>query len=189
MTTLNQSTEAKTTIATGKAPKIEKKSVKDALKAFRSQVRVVAGLPSESKASAKKAKIADNKASKKAELLKLLTEGRESNWTPVRALEKAVQAIKLGATPLEMQTCKSLLNIADWPALEENVRLYATTVNAPADLVVVALCDKARISAPKANPIVAPKLEPAKESSKEPIRIEKRASVSPIKPAKSAKVA
>jgi len=165
-------------------------------------------LPAETKGSTKKARIAANQASKKAELLALLTNGRESKWNPCRALEKAVQAVKLGVTPVEMQGCTALLKIADWPALEENVRLYAVTVKAPVDLVVAALCAKVeapkveavQVEPPKVNPIVAPKVEPPKAGkavtgdwpsmgSTNPARVEKRAAVAPAKPAKPAKVA
>jgi hypothetical protein len=204
---LNPSTEAKTTPKT----KTEKK---DALKALRSQVRAIAGLPETTKKAAKKALIDSNKATKKATLLALLAKGSETKWNPCRALEKVVLAVKAGATPAEIQGCPALFKLVDWTALESNVRVYAGAMKAPAEIVVAALCAKVepamakeppkaepvQVAPPKENPIVAPKVELPKavkavtgngpfSGLANPARVEKRAAVAPAKPAKPAKVA
>jgi len=207
MTTLNPSTEAKTTSKS----KTEKK---DALKALRSQVRAIAGLPETTKKSAKKALIAANKETKKATLLAILAKGSETKWNPCRALEKVVLAVKAGATPTEIQGCPALFKLADWSSLEQNVRIYAGAVKAPVETVVMALCTKvepataqetpkaepAQVAPPKVNPIVAPKPEAPKAgkavtgvwpsmADSSPPREAKRAAVAPPKSAKPVKVA
>lgn len=80
-----------------------------------------------------------------AKTLEVLTTGetgatsQNSKWSPKVALQRAVTAVKLGATTEELQACKALHEVAPWSELVEPVTEYAEAKGADVPTLLAGL--------------------------------------------------
>lgn len=94
---------------------------------------------------------------------------KSSQWGPRHALAQATQAVKYGATAEELQACKALQEVAEWAELVEPVTLFAKSMLADHEVLLVGL----RCVEPE--PETEPEPEPKKASRVRPVRNKRKA--------------
>lgn len=137
-------------------PIVDKKMASSALNALSTALSGPRGAKKQEK-EAEKARRREERLAKTLEILSTGVTGAKaanSQWSPKVALQRAVSAIKDGATVEDLQKCSALQKVAPWHKVKDAVKVFAEAKAVdPAVLMAGLRCDRDPEPEPEARPV------------------------------------